>query len=284
MVPKKKSSNKSLAKRVSAKNVVEEIEMTSFNKETAPTSLSPINRLNKMVSLMAVLMVVLFVFQGYLFYQLTQIGVKGAATEVESPLSEENLKKYAKELKLDMGKFNKCYTSDVAKNRVSADAKEAQSLNISGTPGFLINGKFLGGAFPIETFREIIDKELAGTSSINCTDYSQDLQRYCSDPQNIAFIPNPVQVKVGAAPILGPKTAPVIIVEYSDFECPFCARAYQTVNEIKKEYGDKVAIAYKQLPLSFHKNAEPAARASVCAQEQGKFWEYHDKLFDVQKQ
>jgi hypothetical protein len=165
-----------------------------------------------------------------------------------------------------------------------AEATDCANAVLDGADALMLSGETSVGAFPIETFREIIDKELAGTSSINCTDYSQDLQRYCSDPQNIAFIPNPVQVKVGAAPILGPKTAPVIIVEYSDFECPFCARAYQTVNEIKKEYGDKVAIAYKQLPLSFHKNAEPAARASVCAQEQGKFWEYHDKLFDVQKQ
>jgi protein-disulfide isomerase len=80
--------------------------------------------------------------------------------------------------------------------------------------------------------------------------------------------------------IRGSKNAPVIIVEYSDFECPYCKRAAPTVEEIRKTYGDKVAIVFRQFPLGFHANAKPAAMATECAAEQGKFWEYHDILFD----
>ena len=75
------------------------------------------------------------------------------------------------------------------------------------------------------------------------------------------------------------KKADVIIVEYSDFECPFCSRHHPTMLQIAEEYGDKVAWVYRHFPLSFHPEATPAALASECASEQGKFWEYADELF-----
>jgi protein-disulfide isomerase len=74
--------------------------------------------------------------------------------------------------------------------------------------------------------------------------------------------------------------AQITIEEYSDFECPFCARAYPTVNQLKAEYGDKVEFVFKHFPLSFHPNAQKASEASECARDQGKFWEYHDVLFE----
>ncbi len=83
--------------------------------------------------------------------------------------------------------------------------------------------------------------------------------------------------------VRGSKDAPVIIVEYSDFQCPFCSRAVPTVDQVIKTYGDKVAIVYRHFPLSFHENARPAAIASECAGEQNKFWEFHDKLFANQE-
>jgi len=71
----------------------------------------------------------------------------------------------------------------------------------------------------------------------------------------------------------------VTIVEFSDFECPFCARVQPTLKQVKDIYGDKVEIVYKHFPLSFHPNAQKAGEASECARDQGKFWEYHDILF-----
>ncbi|MBR9690115.1 thioredoxin domain-containing protein [Candidatus Woesearchaeota archaeon] len=76
----------------------------------------------------------------------------------------------------------------------------------------------------------------------------------------------------------------MVIVEYSDFECPFCKKAHDgALKQIRQNFGDAVVIEYKHFPLSFHANAQKAAEASECAREQGKFWEYHDKLFENQK-
>jgi protein-disulfide isomerase/copper chaperone CopZ len=77
--------------------------------------------------------------------------------------------------------------------------------------------------------------------------------------------------------------APITLVEFSDFECPFCERHYPTMNKILADYKGKVRLVYKHFPLSqIHPNAQKAAEASECAAEQGKFWEYHDKLFENQ--
>jgi protein-disulfide isomerase len=77
----------------------------------------------------------------------------------------------------------------------------------------------------------------------------------------------------------GPATAPIEIIEFSDFQCPFCQRANPTVDQVLKTYGDRVRFVYRHFPLGNHPNARPAAEASQCAAEQGKFWEYHDRLF-----
>lgn len=91
----------------------------------------------------------------------------------------------------------------------------------------------------------------------------------------------PVERKQVAAtgPSKGPENAPVTIVEFSDFQCPFCSRAIGTVDEVTKTYGDKVRLVFRQFPLDFHKQAQKAAEASLCANDQGKFWDMHDKLF-----
>ncbi len=83
--------------------------------------------------------------------------------------------------------------------------------------------------------------------------------------------------------IRGNKNAEVTLVEFSDFECPFCGRFKPTVDQALREYGDKIRLVYKHFPLdSIHPYARPAAEASECAAEQGKFWEYHDALFTNQ--
>lgn len=83
-------------------------------------------------------------------------------------------------------------------------------------------------------------------------------------------------------PSKGPKSAPVTIIEFTDFQCPYCKRSQETLNQVTKTYGDKVRIVEKQYPLPFHNRAKPAAEAALCAQEQGKFWEMHHKLFPSQ--
>ena len=92
------------------------------------------------------------------------------------------------------------------------------------------------------------------------------------------------KVDTAGAPSKGPATAPVTIVEFSEFECPFCKRVDPTMKQIEKVYGDKVRFVWKHLPLtSIHADAMNAALASEAARSQGKFWEYHDRLFANQK-
>ena len=88
---------------------------------------------------------------------------------------------------------------------------------------------------------------------------------------------------VDADPVKGAKAAPIQIVEYSDFQCPYCSRVNPTLAQVQETYGDKVAIAFRNYPLPMHKEAPRAGAASYCAQDQGKFWEYHDVLFENQR-
>lgn len=96
-----------------------------------------------------------------------------------------------------------------------------------------------------------------------------------------------VDIQIGDAPVLGDKNAKVTIIEFSDFQCPFCKQFFDaSITQLKEEYvkAGKVKLAYKHYPLSFHANAQGAAEASECANEQNKFWEYHDLLFTNQKE
>lgn len=95
----------------------------------------------------------------------------------------------------------------------------------------------------------------------------------------------PVAVSADDDAVLGKKTAPVAIIEFSDFQCPFCRRFWEDVlPQIKKEYIDtgKAFLVYRDFPLDFHPGARPAAEATECAKEQGKYWEMHDKIFSAQ--
>ena len=84
-------------------------------------------------------------------------------------------------------------------------------------------------------------------------------------------------------PSRGNASAKVVIVEFADFECHFCAKAHETVQAVLKTYGDKVRLVFRHYPLSFHPKAPKAAEATACAAEQGKFWELHDALFESQE-
>ncbi len=96
--------------------------------------------------------------------------------------------------------------------------------------------------------------------------------------------PKPVTIDVGDNPAKGPADAKVTIVEFSDFQCPYCASfAEETLPQILANYGDKVRFVFMNLPLtSIHENAEKAAEAGECANEQGAFWQFHDIMFQNQ--
>lgn len=103
--------------------------------------------------------------------------------------------------------------------------------------------------------------------------------------QREAEFSNPLKPDVeGDRVVFGKKDAPITIVEYSDFECPYCSRGYQTVKQVKAEYGDKVKVIFKHLPLDFHPMAEPAARyfEAIALQDHAKAEKFHDKVFEGQ--
>ncbi len=95
---------------------------------------------------------------------------------------------------------------------------------------------------------------------------------------------NPQEV-IGDSPVMGAEDFKVVLIEFSDFECPFCASAHGTIKQFMERNSDTVTLTYKHLPLQqIHPQAIPASAASWAAQQQGKFWEYHDALFENQQQ
>jgi protein-disulfide isomerase len=109
-------------------------------------------------------------------------------------------------------------------------------------------------------------------------DYIKNLR----ETSKVVVLISPPKVQVAYDPkrLLGNPKAPVMIVEFSDYQCPYCHQVEPTVKALLAKYGDKISLSYRDFPLSsIHANAMIAAEASRCAEEQGKFWEYHDQLF-----
>ncbi|MFH0927228.1 MAG: DsbA family protein [Candidatus Micrarchaeota archaeon] len=130
-------------------------------------------------------------------------------------------------------------------------------------------------------------------STLSAKDFALNLNGG-SAPTQVAPTPTPTQptapqptkvanIVTTGRPARGDANAPVTIVEFSDFQCPFCQRAYPTISQVEQDYAGKIKLVYMQFPLnSLHPYAQKAAEASECAQDQGKFWEYYDTLFTAQ--
>ena len=213
----------------------------------------------------------------------------------QKDLKRESLDKFAGQVGLNMGKFKADLDSNKFKAQVERDKALATSIGAGGTPNFYVNGRNLVGAQPFEAFKKIIDEELVkakalvakGTarSAVYAELTKNGATSKAAGPSRPAEDDTKVyDIKVGSNdPFKGGKKAAVTIIEFSDFECPFCSRVNPTMKQIEDAYGDKVRVVFKQNPLSFHKNAPLAAEATLAAHEQGKFWQMHDALFANQK-
>jgi protein-disulfide isomerase len=217
----------------------------------------------------------------------------------QQALQQADFDKYAQELSLNLPRFKKDMADPAIEKMIADDQALAGSVGADGTPMFFINGRELSGAQPTAAFTAIIDEEIKkadqllkqGTKPADLYDklVAQAAAAVPSAPAPAAAAAAPtpgakVDIAVGDSPAKGPRTAPVTVVAFSDFQCPFCSRAIPIMKQIEDNYKGKVRIAFKHLPLSFHNNAQIAAEASMAANEQGKFWEMHDKLFANQQQ
>ena len=95
----------------------------------------------------------------------------------------------------------------------------------------------------------------------------------------IALAPPHMNVEIEDARVLGPLDAPVRVIEFADYECPYCQKSFPDMQRLKADLGDKIVLVFKDFPLPMHARAEKAAEAARCASKQGKFWEFHDELF-----
>ena len=113
--------------------------------------------------------------------------------------------------------------------------------------------------------------------------YMNELRREATDDVVVTLEPPRQEIEdLPEDPVRGPENAPIEIVEFSDFDCPYCQRATNTLAKILVEYGDQIRFVYKDYPLPSHPNAFKAAEAGNCANDQGQFWPFHDRLFERQ--
>ncbi|MAG59278.1 hypothetical protein CMO96_00610 [Candidatus Woesebacteria bacterium] len=238
-------------------------------------------------AMVAILVVVAFMV-GVLWQKVSNLEKQGVRTLGETsgrvnPLSADALKTYAKDLGLNEGAFATCFDERKYKSAVEADIKQANDVGAFGTPAFILNGNIISGAQPFSVFQDAIEFELKGGDWSRPDETVADLVD--GDINNGEVGVGDIVVELGNAQTKGNKDAKVVLVEFSDFECPFCSRFYSTtLPQIEQNYVDtgKILFAYKHLPLTqIHSNAQSAAEASLCAADQGKFWEYHDRIFQA---
>jgi protein-disulfide isomerase len=218
--------------------------------------------------------------------------------ENQQQLGPELYARLAKELRLDGARFKGAMADPKVAARIDADDKQAQSVGANGTPTMFLNCRKVVGALPPNMLAPILQEELAKADKLVAAGVKPGPALYakaCEEnvklaaaapqaaPAPAAGPPQQIDVRPDD-PIRGNKAAPVTVVLFSDFQCPYCSRVEPTLKQVLATYGGKVRIAWKHQPLGFHQNALPAALAAEAAREQGKFWEMHDALFQNQQQ
>jgi len=214
----------------------------------------------------------------------------------QKDLSRESYEAWAKEIGVDMSKFNAGLDAHTWAKKVDEDSEEGHKLGVNGTPASFVNGVEVSGAQPFDKFKTVIDQELQKAEAKIAAGTPKDKVYVAMSAENHKNAPaaeegekedtkTVFKVPVGKAPVRGNVNAPVTIVEFSDFQCPYCKRVEPTLKALRDKYGDKIRLVWKNEPLPFHNRAEPAAEVALEARaEKGDagFWEAHDKLFDSQ--
>ena len=210
----------------------------------------------------------------------------------QKELGADSYAKWASNAGVDATAFANGAKSGVWAAKVQRDLATAQKLGVDGTPAFLVNGAWITGAQPYEAFKQTVDAALtqagllivSGTSRVGvyAAAAATNFKPQPADDDNAKDDTNVYKVPVGTSPVRGATTAPVTIVEFGDYQCPYCRRAAETLEKVRAKYGDSVRLVWKNEPLPFHPHAEPAAELALEARaEKGDagFWAAHDALF-----
>lgn len=213
----------------------------------------------------------------------------GLLFDNQKDLGTDTYDKIARELGLNPADVQAAITSNKYDSKITHSMEVANDLQARGTPHFFVNGRRLSGAQPFEKFDELVKAQLAvakgliakGVARANVYDELMKTAKGPDEPEK-----RDVPAPTAKNPVKGNPNAKVVIQEFSDFQCPFCSRVNPTIKDILSEYGDKVQIVWRNMPLPFHKEAPLAAEAAQEAFTQKGatgFWAYHDKLFENQK-
>jgi protein-disulfide isomerase len=181
-------------------------------------------------------------------------------------LQPDQLAAHAKALGLDAAAFTRALEARTHRAAVERDALESQALGATGGFALFINGRRGNGVPPPGPLASLIKNLISGGDG--------------SGPAPV----DATTFDLSGAAIRGDVNAPVTLVEFSDFQCGFCLRVNATLTEVLAKYPGKVRIAFKHYPIEGHNLAPLAHRAAMAAQEQGKFWEMHDRVFANQRQ
>jgi protein-disulfide isomerase len=200
-------------------------------------------------------------------------------------------KRFAAELELDQSAFDACLDGHRTTSTVQADVREGFAYGVSGTPTFFIDGYPFSGALPIEFFDQAITLAENGQLRQAIAEAIARAQAEQQAQQQPRPTLAPADVPLGDAPVRGDVKAPITIVEYSDYQCPYCSRHFeQTWPQLLENYVEtgQVRYVFKDFPLtSIHPQALKAAEAARCAREVGgddMYWQMHDWLFAGQDQ
>ena len=218
-------------------------------------------------------------------------------------LNEDNFVKWAAESGVDEAKFKAAW-GDAAKKKkyaakVQKDLADNRKIGATGTPAFRINGVTLSGAQPFDKFKSVIDAQISKAEALvkkgtpkNEVSLKLTKENFKKAPPAKKRQKAKEDTTVWRVPVLkddpskGPADALVTIVEWSDFQCPFCSRVNPTIAKLLKEYPKDVRVVWKDNALPFHKEAKPAATLARMAFAKGGsplFWKAHDLLFENQK-
>ena len=204
-------------------------------------------------------------------------------------LSSEVFTRIAGEVGLHAAKVKAALATRAQKRGLDQDADQAEDFGVRGTPHFFVNGRSVVGLQPLEKFQAIVDEEIAATDALLASGIAPSKvyeTRIKNGVVPVEIEPEQKTVAVDPkAPWKGSAAAKVVIQEFSDFQCPFCQRVQATLDEVMKEYGTRVKLVWRNMPLAMHPDAARAAEASMEAFAQkgnDGFWKMHDLLFQNQ--